>query len=205
VLSPFKSAAMLDYADVILPVSPFSETSRTYVNAEGRAQSFYAVVKPQGETRPAWKVLRVLGNLLDVAGFDYNSSEDVRAEALGGKPEFVAGLDNGLSGVAIDLGGAAQGIERLFEVPIHFADAIARRAPALQQTRDAVAPVARMNAATLARIGVRAGEKVRLGGTAVLDGELDAGLPDNVVRVAAAHPATVSIAAVVPALTVEKA
>ncbi len=77
---------MLDYADVLLPVSPFSETSGTFVNTEGRVQSFYAAAKPLGEARPAWKVLRVLGNLLDLDGFDFNSSEEVRAEVLGGQP-----------------------------------------------------------------------------------------------------------------------
>ncbi|MDR0481501.1 MAG: NADH-quinone oxidoreductase subunit NuoG, partial [Gallionellaceae bacterium] len=70
------------YADVILPIAPFAETSGTFVNTEGRVQSFKGAVKPQGEARPAWKVLRVLGNLLNVSGFDYESSEAVRDEAL---------------------------------------------------------------------------------------------------------------------------
>ena len=83
VLSPFKSAAALEYADAMLPVSPFSETSGTFVSTEGRVQSFYAVTKPLGETRPAWKVLRVLGNLLELDGFDYESSEAVRERGTG--------------------------------------------------------------------------------------------------------------------------
>ncbi len=80
VMSPYKHGA--DYADVLLPVSPFSETSGTFVNCEGRAQSFNGTVKPLGETRPAWKVLRVLGNLLDIGGFDYDTSEAIRNEVL---------------------------------------------------------------------------------------------------------------------------
>lgn len=71
-LSPFK--ANLDISDVLLPIAPFTETSGTFVNAEGRLQSFHAVVKPLVETRPAWKVLRVLANLLGVQGVDYESS-----------------------------------------------------------------------------------------------------------------------------------
>ena len=71
VMSPYKGKS-LDYADVLLPIAPWTETSGTFVNTEGRVQSFNAVVKPLGETRPAWKVLRVLGNLLGLAGFDHN-------------------------------------------------------------------------------------------------------------------------------------
>jgi NADH-quinone oxidoreductase subunit G len=78
VLTPFKSQAMLDYAAVLLPVSPFSETSGTFVNTEGRVQSFYAAAKPLGEARPAWKVLRVLGNLLGLAGFDQQQRRRTR-------------------------------------------------------------------------------------------------------------------------------
>ncbi|MDP0983977.1 molybdopterin-dependent oxidoreductase, partial [Klebsiella variicola] len=76
VLSPFKSG--LEYADIVLPIAPFTETSGSFVNSEGRLQSFVGVVKPLAETRPAWKVLRVLGNLLGLAGFDQDSSEQVR-------------------------------------------------------------------------------------------------------------------------------
>jgi len=209
VLSPFKSQAMLDYAAVLLPVSPFSETSGTFVNTEGRVQSFYAAAKPLGETRPAWKVLRVLGNLLDLNGFAFNSSEEVRAEALGGQPEFVSGLDNGIDGVTLNLAVATQGLERVADVPIHFADPLVRRAPALQQAADSAAPTARMNAATLAKCGLASGDKVKVGAggtaTVTLPAQLDAGLPDGVVRIAAAHADTVALGAMSSALTVEKA
>ena len=76
---------------MLLPIAPFTETSGTYVNAEGRVQSFNGAVKPAGDTRPGWKVLRVLGNLLGVSGFGYESSEQVRAEALSVADGFVAG------------------------------------------------------------------------------------------------------------------
>ena len=207
VLSPFKSAAALEYADVLLPVSPFSETSGTFINAEGRAQSFYAVTKPLADTRPAWKVLRVLGNLLEVSGFDYNSSEEVRDEVLAGKPEFVAGLDNGLSGVALDLSPVGEQIERVADVPLYFSDALVRRSPSLQATLDAAAPVARLNAATLARFGVVDGAEivVKQGeGSVKLAAKVDATVPDNTLRIAAAHAATVALGAQFSALTVEK-
>jgi NADH-quinone oxidoreductase subunit G len=207
VLTPFKTQAMLDYAAVLLPVAPFSETSGTFVNTEGRVQSFFAAAKPLGEARPAWKVLRVLGNLLEQPGFDYNSSEDVRAEALGGKPEFVDGLDNDLNGVTADVSANAGSIERVADVPIHFADALVRRSPALQRAADSAAPTARMNAAMLAKVGVAAGTDVKVGagGTAiVLPALLDAGLPDGAVRIAAAHAATVALGPMFANLTVEK-
>ncbi len=132
VLSPFKSAAMLDYADAILPVAPFTETSGTFVNMEGRVQSFQAVCKPMGETRPAWKVLRVLGNLLELDGFAQESSEDVRAEALGDAAEFVSGLDNGAAG-SIDLA-AKPAADAMKPVPLYGADPLVRRAASLQKT-----------------------------------------------------------------------
>jgi NADH-quinone oxidoreductase subunit G len=213
VLSPFKSEAALDYADVLLPISPFTETSGTFVNAEGRIQSFYAAVKPLGETRPAWKVLRVLGNLLEIPGFAYSSSEDVRSEALGGvasgTAEFVSGLDNRIENVVLNLVSSVTGIERVTDIPIHFADAIVRRAPSLQKTRDSVAPSLRMNAKTMAHLNVVTGDRLKVGagGTAsvMLHAELDATLPDAVARISAAHPDTVALGAMFANLTVEKA
>jgi NADH-quinone oxidoreductase subunit G len=92
-LTAFKDAAA-DFADVLLPIAPFTETSGTFVNAEGRVQSFHGVVKPLGDARPAWKVLRVLGNLLGLQGFEQTSSEEVRAQALGDLSTVAARLDN---------------------------------------------------------------------------------------------------------------
>ncbi|MCX7171067.1 MAG: NADH-quinone oxidoreductase subunit NuoG [Proteobacteria bacterium] len=207
VMSPFKLRGALEYADVLLPVAPFSETSGSFVNTEGRVQSFNAVVKPLGETRPAWKVLRVLGNLLDLPGFAQNSSEEVRAEALAGQPEFVADqLNNQANGVALNLAATSAGLERVADVPIHFADALVRRAPSLQRSIDARQPAARMNAATLAKLGVASGKQVKVmqgSGTALLAAVLDAGLPDNCVRVSAAHALTASLGAMQGAISVE--
>ncbi|MBN8477130.1 NADH-quinone oxidoreductase subunit NuoG [Sulfuritalea sp.] len=209
VLTPFKSPAMLDYAAVLLPVAPFSETSGSFVNTEGRVQSFYAAAKPLGEARPGWKVLRVLGNLLAINGFEFNSSEDVRSEALGAQAEFVSGLDNGLEGVRLDLSAAGGAVERVADVPIHFADALVRRAPALQKAADSAVPTARMNSAMLKKFGLDAGQlaKVGAGGTAKanLVAQLDAGLPDGVVRISAAHATTLALGPMSAVLSVEKA
>ncbi len=209
VLSPFKSVAALEYADCLLPVSPFTETSGTFVNTEGRVQSFYAAAQPLGETRPAWKVLRVLGNLLEQAGFAYETSEQVRDEVLGGSPEFatfVSGLDNAVKAGALELAANPAGIQRIADVPIHFADPLVRRAPSLQATKDAAAPTARMNAALLAKLGIGDGQSVKVGagGTALI-AQLDAGVPDDCVRIAAAHAATVALGPLFGCLKVERA
>ncbi|OIQ99253.1 NADH-quinone oxidoreductase chain 3 [mine drainage metagenome] len=208
VLSPFKPAGALDYADVLLPVSPFTETSGSFVNTEGRVQSFNAVVQPLGETRPAWKVLRVLGNLLGLQGFEQGSSEAVRAEVLGeAKPEFVAErLDNGAGGAALDLSATAGALERVADVPIYFADALVRRAPSLQRARDAVQPTARMNSAVMSKLGITPGQQLRIkqgAGSAVLMAELDERLPEGAVRIAAAHPSVAGLSGLQGAIIVE--
>lgn len=209
-LTPFKSNAMLDYADVLLPVSPFTETSGTFVNTEGRVQSFHASTKPLGDSRPAWKVLRVLANLLEVPGFEFTSSETVRAEAIGQNVEFVSGLDNGINGISLATSsGASDQFERVTDVPIHFADPLVRRAASLQQTKDASTPVATMNKTTLARLGLADGEAVRVGAgdtpSIVLAARLDSGLPDNAVRIPAGHELTAPLGAMTMTLSVARA
>jgi NADH-quinone oxidoreductase subunit G len=191
-LSAYKGYA-LEYANVMLPIAPFTETSGTFINAEGRMQSFNGVVKPLGAARPAWKVLRVLGNLLKIDGFDYDTSEAVR-DAIAKPEEVAARLDNSLSGIALQAPAAtAAGLQRVSDVPIYFSDAIVRRAGALQQTRDAAAPRAWMNAALLARLGIKDGQAVKLRqgeGEAALSAACDDRLPRDCVRLAAAHAAT---------------
>ncbi len=126
-LSPFK--ANLAFSDVLLPMAPFTETSGSFVNAEGRLQSFHAVVKPLAETRPAWKVLRVLANLLDIPGFTFETSQDVLARA---------------TAQPLNLSNASQSDVRLTGpvgeptvAPIYQLDSIVRRAASLQATADA--------------------------------------------------------------------
>ncbi len=131
-LSPFK--ANMAFSDVLLPIAPFTETSGSFVNAEGRLQSFHAVVKPRGETRPAWKVLRVLGNLLDVPGFNFETSQDVLAKVTAQPLQ----LSNAIR-AEVRLGGS---VSEPAVAAIYQLDGIVRRAASLQQTADARKEVA---------------------------------------------------------------
>ncbi len=131
-LSPFK--ANMAFSDVLLPIAPFTETSGSFVNAEGRLQSFHAVVKPRGETRPAWKVLRVLGNLLDVPGFNFETSQEVLAKATAQPLQ----LSNAIR-ADVRLGGS---VSEPVVAAIYQLDGIVRRAASLQQTADARKEVA---------------------------------------------------------------
>lgn len=136
-LSPFKSN--LEFSDVLLPIAPFTETSGSFVNAEGRIQSFHAVVRPLGDTRPAWKVLRVLANLLGIPGFDFETSQDVLARATNAPAGTVthvpaAQLSNAVGGTP------APGPAILAEpvvASIYELDGLVRRSSSLQLTADA--------------------------------------------------------------------
>ncbi|WP_394777985.1 NADH-quinone oxidoreductase subunit NuoG [Undibacterium sp.] len=208
VMSAFKHGA--DYADVLLPVSPFTETSGTFVNCEGRAQSFHGVVKPLGDARPAWKVLRVLGNLLGLPNFEFDTAEAVRDEVLGlDKSGLAASLNNIADAApAAPAAVAANGLERVSDVPIYSTDAIVRRAESLQKTADAKAPKAWLSAAQFAKLGINDGDQVKLvqsNGAVALPAALDKSLPDNVVRVAAGHAATKALGAMFGSITVERA
>ncbi len=139
-LSPFK--ANLAFSDVLLPIAPFTETPGTFVNAEGRIQAFHAVVKPLGGARPAWKVLRVLGNMLGLQGFDFESSQDVLAPLRVGLEAAATHIHADRLGNAapagIDLTVAASSAPVLPVVaPIYQLDGIVRRATSLQLTADA--------------------------------------------------------------------
>jgi NADH-quinone oxidoreductase subunit G len=135
-LSPFQ--ANLDVSDVLLPIAPFTETSGTFVNAEGRIQGFHAVVRPLADTRPGWKVLRVLGNMLGLNGFEFESSQDVLAQVAGGrlagKDQVPAELLGNQTTGSIDTVAAA--VEPVV-ASIYQLDSIVRRAPSLQRTADA--------------------------------------------------------------------
>ena len=206
VLSPFKIAAH-DVADVILPIAPFTETSGTFVNIEGRVQGFHGVVKPLGETRPAWKVLRVLGNLLELKGFDFETSEDVLAEALGDSATVAKRLSNAHAATVANLPTQA-GLERIADVPIYAADATVRRAASLQLTADARAPMVGLPSGVWAELGLTEGAKVRVSqgaARAVLPARLDAGQAPNTVRVPAGHADTAALGAMFGSITVEKA
>lgn len=207
VMSSFKQG--LDYADVLLPVAPFSETSGTFINCEGRVQSFNGVVKPLGDTRPAWKVLRVLGNLLGLSNFNFESSESVREEILGPDQESVAArLNNFVDGFVSYVPVSSSGMERVSDVPIYRTDGIVRRAQSLQQTRDAKSLQIGLSQTQLNRIGINSGDFVRVvqgANSIVLPAVLNAGLAESVVRIPVAFQETAKLGAMFGQVQVERA
>ena len=128
-LSPFKTN--LDVSDVLLPIAPFTETAGSFVNAEGLAQSFHGVVRPLGDTRPGWKVLRVLASLLELPGLAFETVEEVRAQAL------PAGWNQALSNTTQASPDLAPATGTPCVAAIYQLDGLVRRAPALQLTADA--------------------------------------------------------------------
>jgi NADH-quinone oxidoreductase subunit G len=132
-LTPYDSESLREAADLLLPIGTFAETSGTYINVAGTWQSFSGIAKPVGEARPAWKVLRVLGNLLEIDGFDYVSSEDVRDEVrkLLGEVSPSNQISKGMTHAAIN--GEDTPADEI-DVPLYSADSVVRRATALQMT-----------------------------------------------------------------------
>jgi NADH-quinone oxidoreductase subunit G len=203
-LTPYRSAAA-EWADVMLPVSPFTETSGTYVNAQGLAQSFKGTVTPFGQTRPGWKVLRVLGNVLHLAGFDDETSESVRDAVLAG------GIEGRLSNeikAPLGLGQAASGLERVADVPIYRTDAMVRRSEPLQAAPASKKPAAAMNGRTLTSLGLTAGVKVRVSsgqGAVELETVQDDAVADRAVRISAAFENTAALGGAFGQISVERA
>jgi NADH-quinone oxidoreductase subunit G len=156
-MTAYRSEAMMHYADCLLPIAAFTETSGTVVNMEGRRQSYSAVVKPFAQSRPGWKVLRVLADLLQIPSLAFESIEDLRVSAFA-KADACA-LSNHLQHVAglfDDKGhapSAEQALERLAEVPIYACDGVVRRASSLQTTRDARLPALRIHPSTMRGLG----------------------------------------------------
>jgi NADH-quinone oxidoreductase subunit G len=201
-LTSYKS----DVGDVLLPIAPFTETSGTFVSTEGRVQGFHATVRPLGDARPAWKVLRVLGTMLGLPGFEFETSEEVKAECLKGK-DLVSALSNQINIDSKPASTSPSGIQRIADVPIYFADPLVRRSGPLQKTPDAKAPKAWMNGRLLASLNLSSGNSVlvRQGeGEARLVVAQDDKLPDQCVRIAAAHPSTAGLTGLFGSVTLQK-
>ena len=202
-LSAFKMAT-LEHADVLLPIAAFAETAGSFVNMEGRLQRFQGAVKPQGEARPAWKVLRVLGNLLSLGGFDYDTAEAVLGDAL--PADFSARLNNAAPPLAPSRLNLVPGLERLGETPPYQLDALVRHAPALQASTDAAPPAAWMGSELLTRLCLAEGGLVRVSQgdrDVVLPVRRDDRLATDTVRVAA-HPLTAKLGPRLGPVSVEK-
>ncbi|TCV90817.1 NADH-quinone oxidoreductase subunit NuoG [Sulfurirhabdus autotrophica] len=209
-MSAYKHGAM-DYADVMLPIAPFSETSGTFINTAGRVQSFHGVVKPLGETRPAWKILRVLANLLNLKEFEYDSTEMVRAEMLGKGDEAIQArlnnLQQNISVQSVDVPPVSN-LQRVGEIPVYQADPVVRRAESLQRTQDAAAPEAFMHGDLLQKLQISEGGMAMVrqkSGQATLRAMRDDQLPGDCVRIAGAHALTASLGELLGEIEVEKA
>jgi NADH-quinone oxidoreductase subunit G len=207
-LSAFKFEEALGYADVMLPVSPFTETGGAFVNCEGRTQSFHPVVKNTGDSRPAWKVLRVLGEALGLGNFDYESVDAVRAQILGASGSVDPfRLSNDIDIEPLNPAGVSQGLQRVADIPIHFADPLVRRSAPLQATKDSEAPFARISPATLKTLGLNAGDKVvvrSVSGSATVVVSEDEGVAAGCVRLAAAHSSTWALGSLNGEVSVER-
>jgi NADH-quinone oxidoreductase subunit G len=207
-LTAYRTDAMLDYADVLLPVAPFAETSGTYVNMEGTWQSMAGAVTPPGEARPAWKVLRVLGNLFDLDGFDYQDS----AEVLGEARERIANVTPSTPGQspieAADTRKDDGSIFRIGSVPMYATDPLVRRAPALQRTADGGFRGVHINSGVAGRLGVQDGDEavVQQNGTrksfAVV---VDDKVPDGCAGLAAGITETAGLGPSFGPMNIEKA
>ncbi len=208
-LSAYKSADLLEVADVILPISTYTESVSTFVNSEGRAQTIQPAVKPLGDSRPAWKVLRVLGGLLNLDGFLYNMPEEVLGEALG--ENYCTKLNNQSAATSLINGNAtpSAGLERLSDVGIYAGDQIVRRSSALQLTRDAKrGNQVGLGQALFNELSLKEGDAVRVtqGGQSVdLPATLEANLAKGAVRISAGTMASAQLGSMFGPVTVSKA
>jgi NADH-quinone oxidoreductase subunit G len=158
-LTTFTSAAMRQYADVLLPIAPFTETSGTYISQDGTVQSFAGVVRPLGDTRPGWKVLRVLGDLLGADFKQFSSSEDVKNLAL---LEFDASkLGARVRNLRLP-DTESNGLERIADVPIYHSDALVRRGRALSLSAYGKQARVRVSALVASELKLAAGTLVRI-------------------------------------------
>ncbi|MGH8501746.1 MAG: NADH-quinone oxidoreductase subunit NuoG [Gammaproteobacteria bacterium] len=208
VCSPFLSESMREYADVLLPIAAFAETPGTFVNLEGRWQSWNQASRAPGETRQGWKVLRVLGNTLKLEGFDYISAEQVRDEL---KTRFSGALrfDNGLRlEGAFNLPSPPQSLLRAANVPIYALDALVRRAQALQATPHAKPAACYLKSQQAKALGLNGAERVlarQSGGHAILPLVLDETVPLNVAWIPVGLEATRGLGAAFGDIVLEPA
>jgi NADH-quinone oxidoreductase subunit G len=161
-LSVFKSAVLSEHADVILPIAPFTETAGTFVNAAGDWQSFHGVASACEASRPAWKVLRVLGNLLHLEGFDYTTSDHVLREIKTAVDGMQVPVIKELKVNADDLT-VGEGLVRVGTIPLYSTDALVRRAPALQAAQpvlEGVVANVRLHPKTAKRLKLGEGQLV---------------------------------------------
>jgi len=206
VINNYATEAMKDYADVILPLAAFSETSGTYVNAEGFWQSFKGATSALGESRPGWKILRVLANLMNVDGFEYMSSEEVRDEVKEQCRDLQ--LDNTLSTDSpVAKVETTSGLHRVGDVPLYAVDSLVRRSTPLQLTKDADQNHVAINATLAAKLKLEDGDSVMVtqsGHSEQTDIKIDNALADDCVWLPAAEELSVQMGATYSPIELEK-
>lgn len=148
-----KTDSMMEYADVLLPTASFGETSGTYVNVSGEWQSFKGAIKPEGDARPAWKIFRVLGNLFDLSGFDYNSSVDVLNDLQVAKELSTPSENEWYSPPPLEH--IKTGLMRIGEWPLYRIDNLCRRAKPLQNSAANDKPVVRLHSKTAKKLKLK--------------------------------------------------
>ncbi|MCC6708325.1 MAG: NADH-quinone oxidoreductase subunit G [Gammaproteobacteria bacterium] len=207
-VSAFENANLEALADIILPSALYGENEGSFVNLTGRWQRFAPAVKPRGDARAAWKILRVLGAKLDLPGFDAVTVEDVtrEIEALVGQVKLAPRLTPTLETSSLKIDSSR--LELLVEVPMYASDALVRHAGALQQMPQAGDDCVRVSAATAAKLGLAAGQRLdieRDGQRAHAPLAIDEGLPDGVCLVHGARAALAAIAVQGAAVTLSAA
>jgi len=189
-LTAFQSEALNNYADVLLPIATFAETSGTYINNEGTVQCFNGAVPPQGEARPAWKVLRVLGNSFNVDGFDYESSTEVYDESIKAIGK-IEGDNTNQWQLTVTAGAKKQGLQRITETPMNMIDSLTRRATSLQKTNDVADGAIHINSALAKKNKLSNADDATVKQDkqqVTMKVMVDERVPDNCVLIQSAHP-----------------
>ncbi len=192
-------SAVDSYATVMLPIAPATESGGTFISIEARTQFMNPSVKPLGDAKPGWKVLKVLGESLEAQGFVYDSLETAKDQALVAVGDITTHLNNGLS---VDVAhivlsqAQASSLERVADIPAYASNATVRRADSLQRTAQAAVPTARLHSTTLVQLNLKEGQPVKVStdtGSVILLAEKDDSMPANTVRIAAAKSETVAL------------
>lgn len=197
-LTSFKSDTLLEYANVLLPMATYAENAGTYINVEGRWQSFTAAAPVLGEGRPAWKILRVLGNLFEIPRFDYNAVEDVRDELQALQNVSLPNKEITEFKPAPPQSKAMPSLTRITEWPIYSVDTLVRRATALQQSGTVESVGIRINAITAQHMHLQEGTQAIItqdDQSTKLPIIIDARVPENCVALFAGCAETAMLGA----------
>lgn len=199
VFSAYQSKTLLDLADILIPIAGFAETDGTTVNVDGKWQSFTQVVPPFGDSRPGWKILRVLGKLAGFANFEQESASEILQELQQLVPTTTS-LPTWQWKLGSDLlNPATKGLKRIAPVSLYASDSTVRRAKALQQCKDAVAiPTMQINIKTATKLNINNGAMVKVSsntGSVTLLAELNDLLADQTIMINQAHSLTACLGA----------